>query len=115
MALVISPVLSFAGAFLIAVFALFDANILRFSAGLGTEFGVKLRAAFVTYHFCILPFTYRAINRKSMWSYPPTRLLEIGSNNGGVVHDMHYPSACHALPLVHDMHPKEAHVKETQS
>lgn len=41
-------------------------------------------------------------------------LLEIGSNNGGVVHDIHYPSACHAPPLVHDMHPKEAHIKETQ-
>ena len=41
-------------------------------------------------------------------------LLEIGSNNVGVVHDIHYPSACHALPLVHDMHPKEAQKKETQ-
>ena len=41
-------------------------------------------------------------------------LLEIGSNNGGVVHGIHYPSAYCAPPLVHDMHPKEANLKETQ-
>ena len=41
-------------------------------------------------------------------------LLEIGSNNGGVVTNSHYPSDCQSPPLVTNSHPKEAHKKETQ-
>lgn len=41
-------------------------------------------------------------------------LLEIGSNNGGVMTNSHYPSDCQSPPLVTISHPKEAHIKETQ-
>jgi DNA-binding transcriptional MocR family regulator len=42
-------------------------------------------------------------------------LLEVGLTNKGVVTNSHYPSDCQSPPLVTNSHPKEAHIKETQS